>query len=618
MVLAFLTCINLWFLLLVNNHFSFYSYASTDLLSQYNLIYGSEIGAWKTDGKPAVDTTTAIPSEVTAAKMPIIRYAVYDCFNDETCGRDNHTGSLSRTTFDSAISGIVNNLHAVPWIKLLPIARGQIGSVNDETIFCPPTNNYGMNLTMEKDLMNEIHKVYTGPIVIESSNEAEYDCASYWGFGSAGAAGVSKNIGDMYNATMPALVKYARDTLGFSQVVTVGYLGLSGGTNWGQTCNTNAGSDFGYNCTYQTRWIDEFNNEIEANYATHSADTDYIPNVESIHSYCHSSDFASNPFTFDDNICFAFYRNWIKQSRSQLDSIWGSTIGDNIRFSISEWEPGMCADLTTNCWSGWSDPSQVESYYTGWFNMLQGDGVTTGSGTRYWNANVFELASNDETSPEAYFNIIHEDGTPQAWYNTFKSISLADTLANPPTPTAIPATSSQVTASSGSTTSSSDPNFPPGYFSLIMAGPHLQGANAGKFIHGDSGAETFIPNDSLHDDATIAINRALPQDLSQASPVIPYPWMQGINTAGDIFNFQITAAFNGMKIQKFDNPVIIVLPYDQLRLYRTSPNRLKIAAYDPIAKHWSLLSSPVIVDTQRHTVATTVKSFSYFAVGYVR
>ncbi len=58
--------------------------------------------------------------------------------------------------------------------------------------------------------------------------------------------------------------------------------------------------------------------------------------------------------------------------------------------------------------------------------MLQGDGTTTGTGTRYWNANVFELASEAPTGYGAYYNLIRKDGTTPAWYDTFKAISTSD------------------------------------------------------------------------------------------------------------------------------------------------------------------------------------------------
>jgi hypothetical protein len=398
--------------------------ASPNLLTQTNLIYGSEIGAWETNGGPAV-TSPTVAGEVTAADIPMIRYAVYDCFSTERCGRDNHTGSLSKATYESAITGIVNTDHAIPWLKMVPITSGSIGSVTNGSIFCPALNDLSMNLAMEKQLLAATAAVYKGPIVIESSNEAEYDCASYWGYSSAGSSGVSTDIGEMYAATMPSLVEYAR-SLGFSDVVTVGYIGVNGGPGWGDACTASSGYPYGYNCNPPDQWIDQFNQAVQAAYAAHRDNPDYIPNVESVHSYCHSTDFATNPFTFDDNECYAFQREWLTNSRSQVNGIWGSAIGNNIRFAVSEWQAGACDSYPSDCWSGYNatgDP--VGSYINGYLSMLAGNGVTTGTGTAYWGANLFEIASNGTgTEGPGAYNVINADGTVPTWYADFQSDSV--------------------------------------------------------------------------------------------------------------------------------------------------------------------------------------------------
>ena len=412
-----------------------------DLLQQKGLIYGSEIGGWLTGGSPATDAGTGIPGKVVAAGVPVIRYEARDCFTDEVCGRDHHMGTLSRSAFDYAIVAITSSMHAIPFIKLLPVSKA--GST-----FCPDKNadltlaNPTLNLPSYESMLAEIANGvgYHGPIIIESSNEMDYDCAAHW-FGagaSAGLSGVSTLMGQHYAANMPALIKYARDTLRFSQVVSVGYIGVSGGgygstTNgWGANCTASATAPYGYACGYRVRAMTEFSNAVLAAYNSNGHDPDYIPDVESIHAYCHSTDFlptsfTGNPYDFDDNVCYAFYRSWLVKSRAYVNSIWGSTIGNNIRFSISEWEAGTCA-TTTNCWTGFSSPSAVQSYYDGWYRMLRGDGNTTGTGTRYWSANVFAIASFTDTDPNGVYNLVRQDGTTPPWYDTFRSMSTVDPL----------------------------------------------------------------------------------------------------------------------------------------------------------------------------------------------
>ncbi len=333
-----------------------------DLLTRRDLIYGSEIGCWQVTGKPAVDPTTVIPSKIIAARIPVIRFAVYDVFTDMT-DPNGDPGTLRRSDFDNAISGIVNTLHAVPWIKLLPVARDAIDTKLG-TVFVPPLTNLGRDLEIHKAILAEVRKVYGGPIIVESDNEAEFNSYKIWGFSNGGSAGVSKALGDKYAATMPALKKYARDVLGFSQVVTVGYVGVSGGPGWGQRITADATKPYGYSCGYQARWIDEFNTAIQSAYAAHGNDPDYIPDVESIHAYPHSPDFSEQAgYELDDNQIYAYYRNWLVQSRRRLAAIWGPTVGDKIRFSISEWNAG--SHNTDGTWSGWSTPSRVQAFYSG-------------------------------------------------------------------------------------------------------------------------------------------------------------------------------------------------------------------------------------------------------------
>ncbi len=405
-----------------------------DDLRAENDMYGVEIGAWEANGGPAVQGAT-VPGLITAAGIPDIRFAQYDCFTGETCGNDDHAGSETRANFDAAIIGITRTLHAVPWMSLLPITPGAIGTVSNGSVFCPPwTGDATGNIPMYESQLHEMAKVYKGPIILESSNEMQNDCWQAWKkqgapITSGGSIGVSRRLGEVYASTMPVLTAYAR-ALGFSRVVTVGYIGVGGGTNWGQTCTPKTSVPYGYTCTYQSRWIDEFNDAVHAAYVASGDNPDYIPYAESIHAYPHSSDFGTSPtYEFNDNIAFAYYRNWIESSRAQVRAIWGTLYGDDIRFAISEWNAGVAKGSDT--WSGWATPSRVQSFYTGWFKMLQGNGLTTGASTRYWAANCFEVASNSDIGSQAFYNLINQDGTTPAWYTTFVQASDRARIPNP-------------------------------------------------------------------------------------------------------------------------------------------------------------------------------------------
>jgi hypothetical protein len=276
-----------------------------------------------------------------------------------------------------------------------------------------------MNLAMEKQLLAATAAVYKGPIVIESSNEAEYDCASYWGYSSAGSSGVSTDIGEMYAATMPSLVEYAR-SLGFSDVVTVGYIGVNGGPGWGDACTASSSYPYGYNCNPPDQWVDQFNQAVEAAYVAHRDNPDYIPNVESVHSYCHSTDFTTSPgYNFSNNECLAWQREWLTSARQQVDRIWGKAIGSQIRFAVSEWSGGTY-NSATDRWSGYADGGMAR-YVTEYLAMLKGDGRTTGTGTAYWEASLFELAGNPQGNG---YNVINPNGAPSRYYAAFRRASV--------------------------------------------------------------------------------------------------------------------------------------------------------------------------------------------------
>ena len=385
------------------------------LLTRTDLIYGSEVGAWNTNGGVAVQEPVA--TKIRAANVRIIRYAAYDCFTGMTCGRDNHPGTIRPTDFNAAIKGITQTDNALLWLKMVPISRDTIGNGINGTLFCPPwTGAADQNLPMYKAVVKQAWTAgYRGPLVLESNNEMEFSCYKYWqsqgaSISGGGSVGVSKRIGEHYAATMPKLKAYAL-SLGFPEVVVGGYIGVAGGPEWGQACTADSSKPFDYSCGYSSRWMTEFNTAVKKAGVV-------PPDFESIHAYPHGPDFSSSPgYEFDDKKVYAFYRNWLVQSRKITNNIWGSE-GNNIRFSISEWNAG--SSNTTGTWSGWTTPNRPEQFYGGWYNMLRGDGVTTGTGTAYWNSNLFLIAGNSDTGTGRFYNWVRKDGTVPSWYQTIK------------------------------------------------------------------------------------------------------------------------------------------------------------------------------------------------------
>jgi hypothetical protein len=394
--------------------------APSGLLARTNLLYSTEIGAWEGDGGPAVKNS-AVAAKIRAARIPAIRFSVYDCFTGERCGRDHHKGTQSRAAFQSAIRGITQADHAIPWLKFLPVSRSNIRGIIG-SIFCPPADgsDWAMNLPASKQVLAATAAVYKGPVILEDNNEADYNCAPFWGYSTDGAPGVSTKLGHLYVATMPALVAYARQ-LGFSDIVTMGYVGISGGPGWGDPCTADSSAPYGYSCAVPTTYIDEFNNVVHAAYVASHDNPDYLPEVESVHSYCHSTDFTSKPgYPVPDAKCYAWQREWLLMARAQVEQIWGEPIGSRIRFAVSEWSGGTYR-TPSDSWAGYRNGGMT-SYVSGYLKMLQGDGQVTGSGTGYWGAALFLTASNPQGNG---YNLIEPDGSPADYYPAFRAASLA-------------------------------------------------------------------------------------------------------------------------------------------------------------------------------------------------
>ena len=360
------------------------------LLARQDLIYGSEIGAWRTDGKPAVDPASGIPALVKAAKIPVIRFAIYDVFRDMT-DPTGAPGTQSRAEFDAALDGIRNNLDAEIVFKLLPNSRDVI-TTKPGTIYAPPRDDLAMNLSYSKEIVKQ-----AGPRIriYESSNEIEFNCYKLWGFSNAGSAGMGAVIGQHYVENMPALKKYARG-LGF-EIISIGYMGTAGGFNWGDNV-----------AKPRLRTCTEFMTAVHDAYLAHGKDPDYIPDAVSYHAYPFGGD-----FDFDTPLSevIAYYDALSRAWRAEIDRIWGPMIGPRIRLVVSEWNAGSWNDSYE--WSGFQD-QRVSDFYTAWLAMLRRNG--------YWMANQFALASN-RSKP---YDLINTDGTLSRQYPAFKAASLAD------------------------------------------------------------------------------------------------------------------------------------------------------------------------------------------------
>jgi hypothetical protein len=222
----------------------------------------------------------------------------------------------------------------------------------------------------------------------------EYSCLETWGFSSAGAAGLSSLLGKHFSANMPALKKQARE-LGF-EIVTVGYVGVSGGPGRGDSISRP-----------RTKSMREFMLAAHDAYVASGYDRDYIPDAVSIHAYPYSPDFG-----FDTPLAdvITYFDRWTRANRAVINSVWGPTIGSQIKLVMSEWNAG------NSVWPGYMD-HRVDDFYNEWLRMLRRND--------FWMANVFAIASNGRSNHD----LIGEDGIPRRHYDAFKSVSTSDPLA---------------------------------------------------------------------------------------------------------------------------------------------------------------------------------------------
>lgn len=172
------------------------------------------------------------------------------------------------------------------------------------------------------------------------------------------------------------------------------------------------------------------------------------------------------------------------------------------------------------------------------------------------------------------------------------------------------------TSSSGSSGTSADGNCKTGWKYCIQAGPNRIGG--ATVISGKGEADNqkvILSNNSTPHDVFISINKQASKDLLSAK--VHFPWSQGFNTVGDIYNFQALSAFNGYPLPTFEKPVTVIVSYDPAKLHGTSPSALNIGYYDSVSGQWKILNSnTTVVDTKNHTLANTTKQLTYFTVLY--
>ena len=136
-----------------------------------------------------------------------------------------------------------------------------------------------------------------------------------------------------------------------------------------------------------------------------------------------------------------------------------------------------------------------------------------------------------------------------------------------PSPTLTPTQTQTSTSTNAPANSPPNPNCLSGFIYCVTAGPSFKSNNGLSIISGSndaSSAQVILSSNSSVNDLYLTVNKQTPNDLLTSN--VKFPWEEGLNTAGEIYNFQSVSAFNGYPIHQLNNPVTIIVPYDPVRL----------------------------------------------------
>ncbi|GIG60552.1 hypothetical protein Lfu02_49240 [Longispora fulva] len=286
------------------------------LFDRQDLIYGSEIGSWETDGGRAIhDPTTR--ENVRAARIRVIRWGQWSRFDDVR---------QPLAEFDAVLAGI-GELGAVPLIKLPPIRDGQCGDGPDD---------------WSLDWLEEIIRA-AGPRVslYEFGNEPDHYCD--WS---------SLDYLSWWVDVVPQLKRYAR-SLGFE--IFVGGPALA---------NSDARS-----LAFLRRYLAL----VGATYRA-TRDRDFVPDFVSSHTYLTAEENAT-PESMRARI--DAWGTWYDDLRATIDSTLqglrdrtGAPLGPQIPVADTEWNYTI-----DNADPRAEDPAYADFYVRAMFAMLRAHDV---------------------------------------------------------------------------------------------------------------------------------------------------------------------------------------------------------------------------------------------------
>lgn len=333
------------------------------LWSRYDLVNGTQIGAWDENGGTAVNNTTA-RNLVIAAAPTVVRWQMW-----RTPCDIRGTACQTTASFDAGFEGI-RNFGAVPLIGLPPLWTDQYPAG-------PEPWSYAWQQWVVQRVDTLLDAGGVQDVLFEMGNEPD----NY-------AALTPQQYFDQQWVNVPLLKKWARTTLGREIFV--------GGPAWANT----------YEPDDLTR-MQTFLTACKNAYTANGNDRDWIPDFVSTHCYLTSTENTGQAVAQSRiNDWGAFYRNlgtWIKTTFAGLTDR-GYPIADQIKVVCSEYNDTIVNESTINSSQTWTD-----FYADAMMNMFKA--------ARVWVAIQFTIASHSGTA----LDLLNSDGTAKPLYNSFKA-----------------------------------------------------------------------------------------------------------------------------------------------------------------------------------------------------
>lgn len=275
---------------------------------------------------------------------------------------------------------------------------------------------------------------------------------------------------------------------------------------------------------------------------------------------------------------------------------------------------------------GGNTPRLVSLYEDGaWGNELdvfdaQSTKLTSSAdGTRLYAATAYSNTSNNRIFIAQYLS---PTPTPSPTPTATPTPTPTATPVPTAVPTATPSTPVPTVKALRSSAQQSPSHCLQHYTHCVDIGPNAPPKT--EFISGigeTSELQVYIPREATPHDLHIVFSKVDLLDMFRdPTKIVPFPWMQGLNTAGDIYTIIPVSAFNGYPVVDITLPGIVIVPFDpEILVTRTiSVDDLRIAIFNSQSHKWEVLEDNTVINWEEHTLANITERYGHFAVVYTR